>query len=97
MAAAKKEPEQQLSLEGFKGKHHKEVESAFDDYMEARLERAEATATMTDKKDALLRTMQKHKFPQYGKKVGKKKALYVASLVSEEDVVVKKQTKDREK
>ncbi len=61
------------------------------------MDRAEATAELTDKKDALLRTMQKHKFPTYGKQVGKKKTMYVASLVSEEDVVVKKQTKDREK
>ena len=87
----------QMDLEGFKGKVHKEVEKAFDEYMEARLDRADATVTLTDKKDALLRMLQKHKFPQYDKKVGSKKTTWVASLVSEEDVVVKRQTKDREK
>lgn len=87
----------QLDLVGFKGKVHKDIETAFDTYMEARLERAEATATLTDAKDALLRVLQKHKFPQYGKKVGSKKVTWVAALVSEEDVVVKRQTKDREK
>ena len=97
MGAAKRDPGKQLSLDGFKGKQHREVEEAFDSYYEARMERAEATATLTDKKDALLRAMQKHKFPTYGKQIGKKKATWVASLVKEEDVVVKKQTKDREK
>ena len=87
----------QMDLEGFKGKVNKDVEKAFDEYMEARLDRADATVTLTDKKDALLRVLQKNKFPQYGKKVGTKKTTWVASLVAEEDVVVKRQTKDREK
>jgi len=87
----------QMDLVGFKGKVHKDIEKAFDLYMEARLDRAEATATLTDAKDALLRVLQKHKAGQYGKKVGSKKVTWVASLVSEEDVVVKRQTKDREK
>jgi hypothetical protein len=88
----------QLNLEGFKGKTNVDVEEAFDEYMEALAERASATKVLKDKSDALLRVMQKNKIPSYGKQIGrggKKKSTWVAALVSEEDVVVKKQTKDR--
>ena len=96
--AQKKEPGSssgQLSIKGMKPIAIKEIEHAFDEFMEARLEAASSKSERDDKRDALLRMMQKHKRKTYGKKFGK--STWVAALCTEEDINVKRQTKDREK
>ena len=84
----------QLKLKGFKPKVIAELEELFDRYMDARMETSEAMTRRTDTKEALKRGIQNAKLPGYGKRYRGK--LWVATRVADEDLAVKRQSKDRE-
>ncbi len=83
----------QLKLKGVKPAAIEELSEAFDAFMEAKNKKDSATNRMNDAKEILLDKMKEHKQPMYGKRYGKH--TFVASVVTEEVVNVKKQVRDR--